>query len=417
MLDMLGRSEAVSVKRALDLLERTHFETAVVEKIKIEKAYQRVLSEDITSPENLPQFSRSTMDGYAVIASDTFGASESLPAYLKVKDEVVMGQKPAWLIHKGEVASIPTGGMLPNGTDAVVMFEHVHRIDSTLIEVMKAVAPGENVIQVGEDSGKGDMVLKKGHLLRAQDVGVLAGLGITKVMLFRKPVVSVISTGDEIVQPDKPLEFGKIRDTNSYHLTGLIENAGGEPIRKGIFRDNYEDIKEILEESLKDSQMILITGGSSVGTRDMTATIINDFGKRGVIFHGVTIKPGKPIVAGVIDGKPVFGLPGHPVAVAVSFEMFVKKVLRRISGQNENLLVKFSNTVHARLTKNISSAPGREDHIRVKIMERDSDLWAEPILGKSGLISTLVHADGTIVIPDDKRGVLEGEKVLVRLLL
>jgi molybdopterin molybdotransferase len=413
---MLGREELISVEEALDLLfKNTAFRTPTEMNLPIEDVYGMILSRDAISPEDLPGFSRSTVDGYAVISSDTFGATENLPSYLTVKAEIPMGEKPHCLVEKGTVAKIATGGMLPHGADAVVMFEHTQQIDEHMIEILKPVAPGENVIQAGEDAQRGDHILKTGHRLRPQDIGALAGLGITEIWVYEKPTVSIISTGDEIIPAHQPLKPGLVRDINSYTLSGLISLAGGIPMRKGIFSDTYDVLRDVVEQSLRDSDMILITGGSSVGTKDMTAQVINDLGKPGVLFHGVSLKPGKPTMGGMINSFPIFGLPGHPAAVTVSFEIFVKPVLGKLSGLCRDSFDNDKNTVVAKIAKNISSSPGRQEHIAVALEERNGELWAVPILGKSGLITTLTRADGTFVIPLRKLGVQEGESVKVRL--
>jgi len=416
MRDMLGREELISVEKALELLMKSSpFKTPAEINLPIEEAYGMILSRDAISSENLPGFSRSTVDGFAVNSSDTFGATETLPSYLTVKAEILMGQEPDYIIEKGEVAKVATGGMLPGGTDAVVMLEHTQQIDEKIVEILKPVAPGENVIQAGEDAQQGEHILKTGHRLRPQDIGALAGLGITVISVYEKPKVSIVSTGDEIVPAHQQLMPGQVRDINSYTLSGLISLAGGVPIRKGIFSDTYDVLRDIVVQSLRDSDMVLITGGSSVGTKDITAKVINDMGKPGVLFHGVSLKPGKPTIGGIIDSFPIFGLPGHPAAVTVSFEIFVKPVLEELSGLCRNKLDGDKNTVVAKIAKNISSSPGRQEHIAVALEERNGELWAVPILGKSGLITTLTKADGTFVIPLRKLGVLEGENVKVRL--
>lgn len=416
MKDMLGRDDVLTLEAARILLfKNIDFRVSLEAEINIENSINRVISRDIISPENLPDFSRSTMDGFAVNSSDTFAATEGMPAYLNVVGEVYMGKRPGFEIKKGEAAKIPTGGMLPERADAVVMFEHANLIDESVVEVLKPVASGENVIQVGEDCKKGDIILTKGHRIRAQDIGALAGTGITKVWTYEKPKVAIITTGDEIVHPANPLKHGQVRDINSYTLSGLIETCGGKAIRKGIFCDEYETLLKVVSESFWESDIVIITGGSSVGIKDMAERVINSLGKPGVLFHGVSIKPGKPIIGGVIDGKPVFGLPGHPAAVIVCFELFVKPILRIISGEKETLLHKVRKTVIAKLSKNISSTTGREDYIRVLLEERNGELWAIPVLGKSGLITTLVKADGTIVIPLWKTGLEQGTEVDVEL--
>lgn len=416
MRDMLGREELVSVEEALErLMKSTHFKKPAEKNIPIESSYGMIISRDIISPEDLPGFNRSTVDGFAVKSTDTFGAIESLPSYLVIKAEIFMGDKPDFKIEQGEVAKIATGGMLPDGTDSVVMFEHTQQIDEKTIEVVKSVAPDENVIQAGEDAKRGEYILRTGHRLKPQDIGALAGLGITTLWVYEKPKVSIISTGDEIIPAHEQLLPGQVRDINSYTLSGLISNTGGIPLRKGIFSDTYHVLRDIVEKSLEASDMVLITGGSSVGTKDMTAKVINDLGKPGVLFHGVSLKPGKPTIGGIINSFPIFGLPGHPAAVTVSFEIFVKPVLEELSGLRRNKLYNDKNSVFAKITKNISSSSGRQEHIAVALEARNGELWAIPILGKSGLITTLTKADGTFVIPLNKLGVQKGETVEVRL--
>jgi len=416
MRDMLGREELIAPEEALELLFKYISSKKPDEtNINIEDSYGMIISKDIISPEDLPAFNRSTVDGFAVNSTDTFGATESLPSYLSIKAEILMGEEPEFKLKKGEAAKIATGGMLPEGTDSVVMFEHTQQVDDKMIEVVKPVAPGENVIKAGEDAKKDECVLKSGHRLRPQDIGALAGLGITVVRVYKKPRVSIISTGDEIAPADKPITPGQVRDINSYNLAGLVLNAEGVPIKRGIFSDKYDVIRDIVEKSLKKSDMILISGGSSVGTKDMTARVINDMGKPGVLFHGVSLKPGKPLIGGIVTDIPVFGLPGHPAAVNVCFEIFVKPVLENLSGLNEDRFDKERRTVMARIAKNISSSPGREEHIGVALEKRNGEIWAVPILGKSGLITTLIKASGTAVIPLRKLGVQEGEIVEVRL--
>ncbi len=416
MKDLLGREEAVTVEKALSLLLEQALQLPSTESAGIENAYGRVLSADVISPEDLPGFNRSTMDGYAVDSTDTFGASDSMPAYLTVAGEVHMGTKPDFSLTRGEAAVIPTGGMLPDGADAVVMYEHTNRVGEDILEVMKAVAPNENVILADEDVKEGEVILRAGQRLRPQDIGALAGLGILDIEVFRRPVVAIVSTGDEVVPPGKPRTAGEVRDINSYNLAGLIIRGGGTPLKKGIISDNIDLLRATVRESMQESHMVLISGGSSVGTRDYTSKVIDELGTPGILFHGVSIKPGKPLIGGMVNGTPLFGLPGHPAAVSVCFETFIEPLLKRISGEKrrKNRLPS-GRTVKAFFGRNLSSSTGREDHIRVAIELKDNGLWARPILGKSGLIRTLVDADGTVVIPLNKNGIYEGETVVVNL--
>ncbi len=414
---MLGRENVITAADALRLLIENLPRRAPREKVTaIEDALGMICSRDIVSPEDLPPFPRSTVDGYAVKAGDTFGATETMPAYLNVSQEIFMGERPGFSLVKGTAARIPTGGMLPPGADAAVMYEHVQAVDATMIEVLAPVVPGENVIHAGEDVKKGDTVVRAGRRLRPQDIGACAGLGLTEVAVCEMPVVSIISTGDEIVPARETPVGGQVRDINSYVLSGMVLNAGGVPVKKGIFRDDYAGIRSVIEKSMEDSAAILISGGTSVGTRDMVAKIINDIGAPGVLFHGVSLKPGKPMIGGVMRGVPVFGLPGHPAAVGICFELFVEPVIEALSGLGKRPSWYRVRTLRARLSRNISSPQGREEHIRVMLEEREDGLWAVPVLGKSGLITTLVKADGTFVVPLNRNGVEKGESVEVRLI-
>jgi molybdopterin molybdotransferase len=416
MRDMLGREDAISVEEAQRRIAE-HFIAKEPPQIRLplEESYMRVLAEDIASPEDLPSFSRSTVDGFAVHSGDTFGASEGLPAYLNVTNEISMGEEPQFSLKRGEAAKIPTGGMLPRGGDAVVMLEYAQCADEGLMEVFKPVAPAENVIFAGEDVRKGERILTRGHMLRPQDVAALAGIGITEVSVYEKPRVSIISTGDEIVSAKSALKPGQVRDINSYNLAGLISEHGGLPVKSGIVKDVFDGIQGVVKESLDTCRMVIITGGSSVGIMDMSSRVIESLGSPGVIFHGVTLKPGKPTIGGVVNGIPVFGLPGHPAAVTVCFDLFIKPVLRMLTGVHEKEYLKKKRTMSARIAKNVSSSPGREEHVRVVLELRGDEVWAVPVLGKSGLIRTLVMADGTVVIPAQIRGLQEGDTVEVLL--
>lgn len=383
------------------------------ESLRIEDCCGRITASDIVSGEDLPGFARSTVDGFAVGSSDTYGARETLPAYITVRGEVFMGERPGFELAAGEAAKIPTGGMLPAGADAVVMLEHAQTVSDSMIEVLKPVAPGENVIQRDEDISKGSLVIRKGHRLRAQDIGALAGIGLVKADVVRKPVISLISTGDEIVPHGMPVNPGQVRDINSFTLSGLISEEGGIAVKKGIFRDDYEAIRQAVLNALDDSDMVVIIGGTSVGTRDMTAKVIGDVGKPGVLFHGVALKPGKPLIGGIVNAKPVLGLPGHPAAAVVSYDFFIKPIMRKLSGLNTEKV--FRKTLTATMAKGIASVAGREDHIRVYVEARDGGYVAFPILGKSGLITTLVRADGVVVIRGNRLGLDQGEIVTVNL--
>jgi len=384
-----------------------------VETVMIEEAYGRVTAEDIVSPEDLPGFERSTVDGFAVKAQDTFGAKESSPAYLTVKGDIPMGAIPDFSLSNGEAASIATGGMLPEGADAVVMIEHVNLVSQDLIEVLKSVSPGENVIFRDEDAKKGEVVIKAGHRLKPQDIGGLAGLGITTVKVIKKPVVSIILTGDEIIPHTEKVTPGKVRDVNSFTLAGLSYENGAVPLKMGIVKDEYNELRATVSKAYNLSDIVLITGGTSAGVKDLTAKVIDELGSPGVLFHGASIKPGKPVIGAVCNGKPVFGLPGHPVAVYICFELFVKPVINYMLGLKDK---NFKKTVKAKISRSIHSQAGREDFIRVYLEERNGEIWATPLLSKSGLIMSLVKAQGIVHIPSQLLGLSEGEEVFVEII-
>ena len=401
-------------KDALNLiLEKIPFKCLPSELIPIEEAYGRVAYDDIYAPEDLPGFNRSTVDGFAVRASDTFGAKETSPAYLTLKGDIAMGAIPDFSLNAGEAASIATGGMLPEGADAVVMLEHVNVISHDIIEVTRSVSPWENVIFKDEDVKKSELIIHAGHRLRAQDIGGLAGVGISEVKVAVKPKVAIILTGDEIIPHTEKVNPGKVRDVNSFTLTGLSIESGAVPIKMGIVKDDYNMIKEIVQEAYEKADIVLVTGGTSAGVKDMTAKVIDELGLPGLLFHGASIKPGKPIIAGVCDGKHIFGLPAHPVAVDICFKLFVQPVVEHMMGLKEREIKKI---IKARLARSVHSQAGREDFIRVSLEERNGELWANPLLSKSGLIMSLVRADGILNISAELLGVEEGEEVLIEII-
>ncbi|MHB8174171.1 MAG: molybdopterin-binding protein, partial [Nitrospirota bacterium] len=332
--DMLGRGEAVTVDEARTILNSSYTPPEPErEEVPLHEALGRVLAADIISETPLPEFLRSSMDGYAVFSADTYGASEQIPAYLKLVGAVCMGEAASMPLSRGQAFAIPTGGMLPERADAVVMLEYTELLGKDELEIIKPVAPGENVIQPGDDIRAGEAALSKGHRLRPQDLGALAGIGITMVPVSRRPKVAIINTGNEIVPAESRPLLGQVRDVNSYTLAGLVRRAGAIPVLKGIFRDDYGPIYEAVGNALLECDIVALTGGSSVGAKDITAKVIDDIGKPGALVHGVSVKPGKPVIIGLAQGKPIFGLPGHPVAVAVCFELFLRPLLRKISGE------------------------------------------------------------------------------------
>jgi len=403
--------QARTVQEARELLAGHIRPDAGAEKVSLPDALGRRLAREVTAIDCVPGFDRSTMDGFAVRARDTFGASESLPAYLDLGGEVLMGREPVGELAVGQAWHIPTGGMLPPGADAVVMVEQTEELDHCTIGVNKPVAPGDHVVRAGEDIMSGAVMLPGGHLIRPQDLGLLSAAGVTEVFVSRRARVGIISTGDEVVEPTQRPGPGQVRDVNSYVLYGQALAAGARPELRGIVPDRFELLLEMLRRAVDECDMVLLSGGSSVGVRDVASQALDTLGEPGVLFHGVSIKPGKPTVGAVVNGKPVFGLPGHPVSAAVVFELFVTPLIKH--GCYPDNPLEFP--VRARLLRNMRSAAGREDFIRVKLALDNGDITAEPVLGKSGLISTLVRADGLAYIPAEKEGVEAGEYISVKL--
>jgi molybdopterin molybdotransferase len=383
------------------------------EVVLLENAFSRILSRDVVSPENLPGFYRSSMDGYAVRAKDTFGATETLPAILEVSGEVHMGKKPVVALEPGEAIKMPTGGMLPQGADGVVMVEYCHELDQNTIEVARAISPLENVILPDDDFKRGVPVFKKGSRpLRPQDLGVMAGLGLSQVTVYKRPRVAIISTGDEVIPVTQRPEPGEVRDINSYTLSAFCMQCDAEPVNLGLCRDDFEEIKTRLDKGLQEADTVWISGGSSVGAMDLTLKVFESFENTELLVHGISISPGKPTIIARIGTKAVFGLPGHTASAMVVAEIFLAPLLSRLSGA-DYLSESLHDEIEAELSRNIESASGREEYFRVKLKKRDGNLVAEPIFGKSGLISTLVEADGLLRVERNTEGLYQGEKVRV----
>ncbi|MFW6266662.1 MAG: gephyrin-like molybdotransferase Glp [Halanaerobiales bacterium] len=389
------------------------------EVIDFSKAKNRIVAKEIKADEDLPPFSRSTVDGFAVRAKDTAGASSSLPQYFEVIGEIKMGDKSEFKIASGEAVQIPTGGMLPSGADAVVMVEYSQPVDDSTVEISRPVAVGENVVLKGEDIACGETLLAKGHRIRPRDIGALAGLGITELEVFSQPEVAVISTGDELVNPNEKIKQGEIRDINSYSISSIIEELGAKPRIIGIVEDSLAKLKMAIKENL-DADLILISGGSSVGVKDLTIKLLNDLGEPGVLLHGLSIKPGKPTIQAVVDHTPVMGIPGHPASAWTITRIMVIPLIRVLQGEmdwGEAEKMECKYQVQAELNRNISSDRGREEYIPVRLYEdSDGSLKAEPITGKSSLITTLVEGEGLLKIKRYVEGKKKGETVKIKLI-
>jgi molybdopterin molybdotransferase len=387
------------------------FPKVETETIPLVETMERILFQDLNATVDLPDFMRSTMDGYAVRSSSTFGASEANPAYLIVKGSVPMGAAPDFSIGAGEAAGISTGGMLPKGADSVVMIEHTETVDKTTIEVYRSVAPAQNILEKGEDFQKGAVLVPAGKRLRPQEIGLLAAFGIKRVTVYKKPVIGIISSGDEVVSITDMPDAGQIRDINTYTLAGMIQKSGAVPVIYGIVRDNFKDLFEKCTTALSQSDMVLISGGSSMGARDYTIEVFSALPESEILVHGISISPGKPTILARSQSQAIWGLPGQVTSTMVVFEIVVKPFIEYIGGSLPEHKRHFN--LVAKLSRNVSSTQGRADYVRVKLFQKDGMLWAEPVLGKSGLINTMVKADGLIEIGLNTEGLDRGAKVEV----
>ncbi|KXG77581.1 molybdopterin molybdotransferase MoeA [Thermotalea metallivorans] len=379
------------------------------EKIAVEEGLGRVLYEDVYAPVDLPEFHRSTVDGYAVAAKDTFGAGEGLPAFLQVIGRVEMGEGTNLKIRSGEAVYVPTGGMIPEGADGVVMVEYAESLDEGTIAVYQSVAPGEGMILKGEDIRAGELLFSKGRRLKSQDIGALAALGIRYVKVFEKPKISIISTGDEIVDPFSYIKFGQIRDINTYALWAMAKELGAIVTYRAVIKDDDELLRRAAVEALENSHILVISGGSSVGAKDATARVIHSLGEPGVFVHGVAMKPGKPTIIGKAKNKAVFGLPGHPVSAIIVFQIFTAYLLEKMQSLDGQKKLE----IYAKADANIHASPGKETYQMVVVEEVHGEYLARPVHGKSGAITLLTKSHGYIRIETNKEGIQKGEKVKV----
>ena len=403
-LTAITSAEAIRIIASFPLGEQSVVESTLTESLGA------FLATDITSTEDVPPFSRSLVDGYAVKAKDTYGARETAPGLLRLMGDVGVGRVTEKRVGEGEAIYLATGAMVPDGADAVLMQEYVRKTadSSTDLEATKSLRVGENICFRGEDVRTGQMVLSQGRRLSPFDVGVLAALGITKVPVFRKPLIGLISSGDEIVPPDVVPPPGKVRDINTFTVSGLLAEQGCGLQFAGIAPDTLEGTAQKLD-ALKGCDMILLSGGSSKGQADFVTAAIKDLGGQ-ILFHGLNIKPGKPTIFGTLWGKPIFGLPGHPVSCAMVVTRFVLPLVRRLTG--DRMSDPFL-TVRGQLTINVPSSYGIEEYVRVTIAEAEGILAVTPLFAKSSVISMLSKADGYIVIEDGKEGLETGEEVEV----
>lgn len=406
------------------------------ELVSLREAWGRYLAEDVFADTDLPSFRRSVVDGYAVRGSDTFGVSESVPVFLDLIGVVEMGRPAAFSLQPGQTAYVPTGGMIPEGADAMVMAEHVEHLGEDLIGVGKPAAPNSNLTNIGDDYRAGDLFFRKGHRIQVKDVGLLAACGMAKIPVYRKPRLSILSTGDELVDPSVKPEACQIRDINAYAIAAFAEAAGAEVLTMKIISDEYENFRKETAEALKISDLVILSGGSSAGNKDMTARVIDSMGKPGVITHGLAIKPGKPTIVGIFTDqqeldiatelqgpdpaaartKAIIGLPGHPISAIIVFDVLVNRFLKKYYLGNTEA----PRTLTAVLTENVHAGEGRETYQLVSLEREEDPLlkqqvkWlATPVRAKSGSISQLMRADGYVVMGADSEGMEAGQMVEV----
>lgn len=374
------------------------------------EAYSRVLSENIVSTLDIPPFSRSTVDGYAVKAEDTFGADENQPVTLKLSGTVNIGEQPKVVIAKGEAAEIVTGAPIPDGADAIVMVEDTEQENCDL-KVFSAVTVNENIMKKGSDIKKDSVVLRKGQLLGSSEIGVIAAMGLTKVKVQRIPIVAVLSTGGEVTEPGKPLPAGKIYDINAYSLSTAVIESGAKPVYFGVIPDDKAALSKALQSALASADLVLTSGGVSVGPRDYTPQIVDSLGKPGIIVYGIAVKPGKPTTVGFIGEKPVFSLPGHPTSALLIFYLLARPLIQQLAGRPVVDLKKVKAVAGSRMF----SAKGRRTFVMVKLeFDKNCRLIAEPVeTGASGAITTLAKSDGFVEIPEDMQFVDVDQEVNV----
>lgn len=393
-------------EEVLTLIETEFEAVAQREAVPLSAAMGRVLAEDIAATEYVPDFDRSTMDGFAVRSRDTFGCTDAIPAILTQQGEVLMGQGADMKLQADACVAVPTGGAVPEGADGVVMLEYTEDYGDGTIGILKPVAPGQNMIFRGDDVYPGKVILRKGRVLSSQDIGALAAIGCVQVPVYKKLTVGVISTGDELVPPEVTPGPGQVRDVNSPMLEAMLTAFGVNVINYGIVVDDEALLSEKVTRAVSECDAVLLSGGSSVGVKDAACRIIESMGN--LLMHGIAIKPGKPTILGKTGRKPLVGLPGHPVAAYFITKLFVLPLLSQLTGRKQE-----SYTTAAVVSENISANHGRAQYHCCRLENQNGKMVAYPIRGKSGLITTLAGSDGYFCIDRDCEGIPQGAQVQV----
>ena len=394
------------------IARRVRIDALGVEEVTLFESVGRVLAADIVAANGVPPFDRSTVDGYAVRAEDTFGAEENRPGTLKICGTVRTGHLPKVKVGKEQAAEIFTGAPIPEGADAVVMIEDTQR-ESGQIRVFRATPKYGNVMKAGNDIRKGEIVLAKGKRLGSREIGAVASLGMNRVRVQRTPSVAVISTGPEVIKPGNRLSPGKIYDINSYSLSAAVLESDGKPVHLGIVKDEFSELQEALVAALKSADIVVTSGGVSVGPKDLMPKVLASLGTPGLIFSGIAVKPGKPTTVGVADGKLVYSLPGHPASALMIFHLLVRPTIQVMAGITPTKDAELEAVAAARMF----SAKGRRTFVMVRLLEdKAKRIFAEPLSkGDSGAITTLTKADGFVEIPEDVQFIDANEKTIVRL--
>lgn len=394
------------------LLKAAENKTPAIETVGFESCLGKVLAEDLASRDSIPGFRKSTVDGYAVMSKDTQGVTESIPVFLDVIEEVDIGTRPEHTLKSGQAAYVPTGGMIPEGADAMVMIEYCEKFDDTSIAVYNSVSSGRNIIAEGEDVMAGAQLLKRGKVIRPQEVGVMASAGVTETKVFKPWSITIISTGDELVDASQQPEKGQTRDINTYSVSAISRNHGFKIVDRKVLKDDKELLTETIRKAMTESDVVICSGGSSQGEKDHTADVMDELSGGGVFTHGIALKPGKPTILGYDNSTETIlvGLPGHPAAAMLVFELMVIWLYRQLTGQQEP-----AKTV-ARITENVAAGAGRAVCLLLELTDGSDGIYnAIPVLGKSGLMTTLTRADGYTVIHGDTEGLKEGELIQVTL--
>lgn len=399
--------ERIPLSEALRMISELDLRRVGLERVSVFESCGRILAEDIIAKWDVPHFDRAAMDGYAVRAEDTFGASLTNPISLKLVGEIEIGEK-AGRIGKGEAARISTGAMMPEGANAVVMLEFTEERDG-YVDVFKAVTPWENVSKKGEDVKAGEVVLRRGEIVQPQDVGVIASLGYKVVRVLRRPKVGVLATGNELLEVGEVPKDGKIINSNSPMICCVLRNFGCDPVYLGRVGDEFQEIERALKGSIESCDAVVITGGTSAGKRDLVPDVVSGLGK--VVFHGIAIKPGMPTGLGVIDNKPVLMLPGFPVACLIALQTIFPEVLAKLTGVK--VLARRGSIVKAKLERRVPSQPGVRTFVRV-LLENGV---AKPVRSSgSGILTSMVRANGMLIVPEEREGYEEGTVVDVILI-